>query len=80
MIDQRESIQNDEQLVEAFEQFKRCWSASASYLQDFVTRHDRINCPRAIGELIRADSDRRFAAELDVDLSACFHQFSLVVE
>ena len=75
MIDQRQSIRNDEQLDEAFEQFERCWSADASYLQEFVARYVHINYPRAIGELIRADIDRRYAAELDVDLPAYFTTF-----
>jgi eukaryotic-like serine/threonine-protein kinase len=74
MIDHRESIRNDE-LDEAFEQFERCWTADASYLQDFVGRYVHINYPRAIGELIRADIDRRYAAELDVDLPSYFTAF-----
>ena len=75
MFYQRESIRNEEQLDEAFEQFERCWSADASYLQDFVARHVHISYPRALGELIRADIDRRYAAELDVDLPAYFTAF-----
>lgn len=79
MFNQRESIRTDEQLDEALEEFERFWSSDVRYLPDFVFNHDEVKVPLRLAELIRADIDRRYSSNLDVDLRgyfACFPELS----
>jgi eukaryotic-like serine/threonine-protein kinase len=75
MANQHESIRSNEQLDEALDEFERVWSPDTDYLSLFVADHCELLHPQALTELIRADIDRRYAADLDVDLAAYFKTF-----
>lgn len=75
MVNQGESIHSDVQLDEALDKFELDWSADSRYLSNFVAEHDVAHCPQSLAEFIRADIDRRYAADLDVDLKSYFATF-----
>lgn len=75
MVNQQESIQSDEQLDEALDEFERGWSAEPGYLQSFAAGRELFRHPQALSELVRADIDRRYAIKLEVDLPVYFKLF-----
>ncbi len=79
MINQRESLRFDTQLDQVLEEFEQQWSPNSEYLQLFVSRCGPLSPPN-IAELVRADIDRRYSVNVDVDLRRYFGIFPQLSE
>ncbi len=75
-----ESIISSEQIDDVLDAFERQWTAAAGFLIDFVESESLQRRPLVLCELVRADIDRRYAVEAEVDLLNYFESFPALRE